>query len=162
MHHQPRLSNKKIGTARIKKNLNKIAILFITYKDYTPLLLTHVINVQQILRNIYFFKKSQKNPNGSELQVKINVCIFYTPMKKNPKTTNRQTLGQDDGYALKYLTRKNSIKNVLLSHAMIHPHHAAKYMYSCLHRSWGHCLFTFRKKKKITTKLLLNKLHTIN
>lgn len=85
MHHQPRLSNKKIGTARIKKNLNKIAILFITYKDYTPLLLTHVINVQQILRNIYFFKKSQKNPNGSELQVKTNVCIFYTPMKKPPK-----------------------------------------------------------------------------
>lgn len=36
-------------------------------------------------------KNQKKNPNGSELQVKTNVCIFYTPTEKNNQPTNTWT-----------------------------------------------------------------------
>lgn len=57
-------------------------------------------------------KNQKKNPNGSELQVKTNVCISIHLQKR---TTSQQTLGQDNVYALKYrmIDRKNSIKDIL-------------------------------------------------
>lgn len=113
--------------------------------------------MQHILRNIYFFKKSQKNPKWFWITGK-NKClhILYT----YGRTTSQQTLGQDNVYALKYrmIDRENSIKDILPQwYALTMQLHIL--VYTDLEVT---VYLLLERKNKFLINLLLNKLHTIN